>query len=93
MYFRKSNTRPHQFDVQETNVSIPQFYRICNYFSGCWTHMDGLLALDLWDLVIEVLHLTKDKTQPKHNSRQELGHFLIPKPRPNMSPENRRLTK
>ena len=28
--------------------------------------MDGLPALDLWDLVIEVLESTKDKTEPKH---------------------------
>ena len=35
--------------------------------------MDGLPALDLWDIVIEVLHSTKDKTQPKHTSHQETG--------------------
>ena len=38
--------------------------------------MDGLLALDLWDIVIEVLHSTKDKTQPKHASHQETGAVL-----------------
>ena len=27
---------PHQLDVQETNVSIPQFYIIWNHFVGCW---------------------------------------------------------
>ena len=27
--------------------------------------MHGLLALDLWDIVIEVLRKTKDKIQPK----------------------------
>ena len=37
--------------------------------------MDGLLALDLWDIVIEVL--TKDNIQPQH-----WAEFLIPKPRP-----------
>ena len=35
--------------------------------------MDGLLALDLWDLVIEVLRTTKDKPQPSHVSHQEAG--------------------
>ena len=50
--------------------------------------VDGLLALDLWDTVIEVLCSTKDKTQPT----RKLVQFLIPKPRPNMSQENRRLT-
>ena len=32
---RKSNIRLHQLDVQETNVSIPQFYRIGYHFVGC----------------------------------------------------------
>ena len=27
---------PLQLDVQEANVSIPQFYRITDYFVGCW---------------------------------------------------------
>ena len=35
--------------------------------------MDGSLALDLWDLVIEVLRTTKDKLQPSHISHQETG--------------------
>ena len=35
--------------------------------------VDGLLALDLWDMVIEVLHSTKDNIQPKHTSHQETG--------------------
>ena len=53
--------------------------------------MDGLSALDLWDMVIEVLRSTNNKVQPKHASHQETGQFLIPKPRPNMSEGNRRL--
>ena len=32
MFFWKSNIRPHQMDVQEANVSIPQFLRIKNHF-------------------------------------------------------------
>ena len=35
--------------------------------------MDGLLALDLWDIVIEVLHSTTDKIQPEHTNYQETG--------------------
>ena len=54
--------------------------------------MDGLPALDLWDTVIEVVRAAIDNLQHKHTSRQETGHFLIPKPRPNISRENRRLT-
>ena len=41
--------------------------------------MDVLLAFDLWDIVIEVLHSTKDKTQPKHPSHQETGVVLASK--------------
>ena len=36
MYLWKSNIRPHQLDVQEPYVSIPQLYRIRNHFVGCW---------------------------------------------------------
>ena len=36
MYLWKSNIRLHLLDVQETNVSFPQFYRVWNHFSGCW---------------------------------------------------------
>ena len=41
--------------------------------------MDGLLALDLWDIVIEVLRTTKDNIQPKHASHQEIeAVFSLP---------------
>ena len=33
--------------------------------------MDGLLALDLRDMVIEVLRSTNNKVQPKHANHQE----------------------
>ena len=33
--------------------------------------MDGLPALDLWDIVIEVLRSTNNNVQPKHMSTQE----------------------
>ena len=33
--------------------------------------MDGLFALDLWDIVIEVLRSTKNNVQPKHTSIHE----------------------
>ena len=38
--------------------------------------LDGLLSLDLKDIVIEVLHSTKDNNQPKHTSHQEAGAVL-----------------
>ena len=39
--------------------------------------IDGLPALDLWDLVIEVLRTTKDKPQPSHISHQETGALQL----------------
>ena len=36
-------------------------------------HMDGVLALDLWDMAIEALRSTNNNVQPKHTSFQETG--------------------
>ena len=38
--------------------------------------MDGLLALDLRDMVIEVLRSTNNNVQPKHTRIQETGATL-----------------
>ena len=38
--------------------------------------MDGLLALDLWDIVIELLRSTNNNVKPKHTSIQETGATL-----------------
>ena len=38
--------------------------------------MDGLLALDLWDIVIEVLRSTNNNVQPKRASMQETDATL-----------------
>ena len=38
--------------------------------------MDGLFALDLWDIVIEVLRSTNNNVQPKHTSHQETESVL-----------------
>ena len=37
--------------------------------------MDGLLALDLWDIVIKVLRTTKDNIQPGHTGSGKLGQI------------------
>ena len=37
---------------------------------------DGVLALNLWDMVIEVLRSTNNKVQPKHTSHQETWAVL-----------------
>ena len=59
MYLWKSNIRSHKLDVQESNDSVSQFNRIRDYFFGCWKN--GILAFDLWDVVIEVLHSLNNK--------------------------------
>ena len=79
VYFGKSNFRSSQMDVQETNIGFEQFCRIWSYFSGFGLRMDRLLALDFWDIVIEVLRTTKDNIQPKHASHKETGAVSDPK--------------
>ena len=64
MHFWKSNICTDQLGVQEANVSISQLHRISDHIVGCGLRMDGLLALDLWDLVIEVLGTTQRIPKP-----------------------------
>ena len=58
---------PSQLDVQEADCCISL---------GAVLRMDGLPALDLWNIVIEVLRSTNNKAQPKHPSHQETGRIL-----------------
>ena len=60
MILRKPTICRPQLHVKETNVSIPQFLRIWNIFLNAGLRMDGLLALHLCDMVIEVLRSTKN---------------------------------
>ena len=53
--------------------------------------MDGLPALHLWDIVIEVLRSTNNNVQPKHTSQQENDSTFNSKPRPRKSKEDRKL--
>ena len=55
---RKANICSHQLDVQEANVSVSRFHRIGSCFFGC-LFANGWY-LDLWDVVIEVLHSSKN---------------------------------
>ena len=48
--------------------------------------MVGLFALDLWDMVIEVLRSTKETVQPNHHGNLQTGASPILKP-------NKRKTK
>ena len=59
---------PHQLDVQETNVSTQS--EIISLDAGL--RRDGLLALDLWDVVIEVLRSTNDTAR---QSKQAQGNL------------------
>ena len=47
--FRKPYVCSNQMDVQETNFSFAQFNRIRGL------RLDGIPALDLWDLIVAVL--------------------------------------
>ena len=71
----QQNVCPSQLDVQETSVSHSSTEsEIISLDAGL--RMDGLLALDLWDMVIEVLRSTNNKDQPKHTSHQQTGAVL-----------------
>ena len=77
-YFRKPNMWFHQLDVQEsTSVSHScSESEIISFDAGL--RMDGLLAFDLWDVVVEVLCLansTKTPTNPASGNRCETGTY------------------
>ena len=73
MYFWKSNFVPLSWVCKkQTSVSNSSTEsEVISLDAGL--RMDGLPALDLWDIVIEVLRTTKDNIQPKHTSHQETG--------------------
>ena len=54
--------------------------------------IDGLLALDLWDIVVEVVRSTNSKAQPTIIASRKLVRLSIPKPRTRMSKEDKRLS-
>ena len=56
MHFWKSYICSNKLDVQETNLSFAQFNRIRNHLFGyAGLRMDGVPAVDLWDLIVAVL--------------------------------------
>ena len=72
--FRESHFRSNELDVQETDISVTQLHRSGNHFLDAGLRMDGISALALWDLVIEVFHSvpnqtnkTKDVREPRRN--------------------------
>ena len=61
---------PHQLDVQETNVSIPQFCRVWNYFFGCWiahgwTPCFRPLGHGNWSVTFDEQHCKKRYSSPR----------------------------
>ena len=77
VYLQESNSRSHKLDVQEANFHISTESEVVSLDAGL--RMDGIPALDLWDLVVEVLHssvhqprtrcnLLRDKHCEKHSN-------------------------
>ena len=60
----KSKICPHQLDVQEADISIPQFSESEIISLDAGLRMDGLPAFDLWDVVNRVLRSTKNTKRP-----------------------------
>ena len=68
MHFWKSYICSNKLDVQETNCCFTQFNRIRNHFFGCRIEISGILAVELWDLIVSVLgnisHVSDSTGQP-----------------------------
>ena len=69
MYLWKSNISAHELDVHETNVSIPQFYRIGNHFVGCWIANGWITCTWFKGCVIQVLR-SSNSTKTSTNQQQ-----------------------
>ena len=82
--FRKQNICTNLLDVQEANLSVSQFHGIWFFFAGCW-FVEGrsTFALDVWDMVIEVLRTTQGVPKPSSTSFGETGS--IPKNTPEVN--------
>ena len=94
VHFRKSHVCSSKLDVQETDFSFTQFNR-------SWSHLFRWMLVYVWMVYLLSIFGTwwlkfymqpKTKLNPNVVATRKLGQFLIPKPRPNMSQENRRLT-
>ena len=72
MHIRKPNICTNQLDVPKANVSHSSTEsEIISLDAGL--RMDGLPALDLWDLVIEVLKTSQGISKPTQASTRETG--------------------
>ena len=83
VYFWTQNFRPSQWDVQETDSCLAQFYRVWNNFSRL--RMDGITALE------KRYVQPTTKSNPNKRACRKLMHLFIPKPRYRKSEEDRKL--
>ena len=77
VYFRKPHICACKLYVQETDMCVTQFNGSWNSFSGCrCLRMDGISALDLWDLIIDVLQkrLNSQNKTPVSKENLELSN-------------------
>ena len=69
MCFWKSYICSDKLDVQETNFSFTQFNSIRNHFLGRRIEVGRKPPLDLWDLIVAVLH---GNTNQRNQARGDL---------------------
>ena len=69
MHFRKSNVRANKLEVQETDFCSHNSTEAEIVSLDAVLRMDGIPALDLWDLVIEVFHSSPNQTNKTKDAR------------------------
>ena len=68
MHVRKSYICSNKLDVQETNCCFTQFNKIRNnLYLDAGLRLDGIPALDLWDLIVSV----RGNTTQNHDRREQ----------------------
>ena len=72
---RRPNICTIQLDVQETNLSLTQSYKAEVISLDACLRMDGIPALDLWDLVIEAFHSSSNQTNKTKDVRVLRGNL------------------
>ena len=73
MHFWESNICTDQLDVQEANFGLHSSTESEIISLDAGLRMDGLLAFDFWDLVIEVLGTTQRKPKTTQAYTRETG--------------------
>ena len=68
MLFRKSHVCAKKLDVQETDTAQQKLNLFLSVDAGL--RMDGIPALDLWDLVLEVFHSSSNRTNKTQYVRE-----------------------